>query len=88
MHNDIDPAITTVMKLLWLAHQEATGKHWSLAKVAKQSGFAMSTLKRLLTRLSDAGLVETETTESGAGTVCLTNTGISFCDALFNAGSA
>lgn len=83
MDDDIDPALIAVLEQLWRAHQDASGRSWSLAKLAKQSDLAMSTLRRLLTGLSDAGLVNVALADTGAGTACLTDDGVTFCREVF-----
>ncbi len=58
MTGDIDPALVAVLTQLWRARREAPERAWSLAKLAKQSDLPMSTLRRQLTGLSDAGLTD------------------------------
>ena len=83
MDNDIDPALIAVLEQLWLAHQDTSGRAWSLAKLAKQAELAMSTLRRLLTSLSDAGLVNVDIADTGMGTAYLTDDGVMFCTEVF-----
>ena len=83
MSDDIDPALLTVLAQLWRAKKETPGPAWSLAKLAKQSGLPMSALRRRLTGLADAGLVEMQVSEEGAGSARLSEGGVTLCEAVF-----
>jgi DNA-binding IclR family transcriptional regulator len=86
MSDDIDPALVAVLAQLWRARTETPGRAWSLAKLAKQSGLPMSALRRRLTGLADAGLVEVTMSDDGAGIARLSAEGEAFCRALFGDG--
>ncbi|OXC75197.1 Transcriptional regulator [Caballeronia sordidicola] len=58
MDDGIDPALIAILAQLWRAAQETPGRAWSLAKLSKQSGVPMSSLRRQLTALSDAALLD------------------------------
>jgi DNA-binding MarR family transcriptional regulator len=83
MNDAIDPAMVAVLTQLWRAKQESPERAWSLAKLAKQADLPMSTLKRQLTSLSDAGLVETKDDEEGTGSAWLSEGGETLCAAVF-----
>jgi DNA-binding IclR family transcriptional regulator len=88
MNDAIDPALVAVLTQLWRAKQETPERAWSLAKLSKQSDLPMSTLRRQLTGLSDAGLAEMEIGEEGAGRAWLTSEGVTLCAALFGEASS
>ena len=81
----IDAALIALLALLWEARQEAPGKPWSLAKLAKRAGVQMSTLLRQLNALSSAGLVSVTTAESGGGSAQLSAAGAELCATVFAA---
>ncbi|WP_321799105.1 helix-turn-helix domain-containing protein [Caballeronia sp. J97] len=81
MSDDIDPALVAVLTQLWRAQTETPGRAWSLAKLAKQSGLPMSALRRHLTGMEDAGLVEVRMTEEGTGSAWLSDEGVALCRA-------
>ncbi|SAK61812.1 putative DNA-binding protein [Caballeronia temeraria] len=83
MSDDIDPALVAVLTQLWRARTETPERAWSLAKLAKQSGLPMSTLRRQLTGIEDAGLVEVRVGEDGAGSAWLTEEGAALCRGVF-----
>ena len=83
MNDEIDPAIIAVLAQLWRARQESPAQAWSLAKLAKQSGLAMSTLTRILTGLSAADLVTVDTDGPGTGRAALNQAGEALCRAVF-----
>ena len=79
MNDDIDPALMAILTQLWRAHHEPSGPAWSLAKLAKQTRLPMSALRRLLTGLSDAGLVCVTLNDQGTGRVRLSDAGVTLC---------
>ncbi|WP_277183736.1 helix-turn-helix domain-containing protein [Caballeronia sp. BR00000012568055] len=87
MNDGIDPALVAVLTQLWRAKSEAPDRTWSLAKIAKQADLPMSTLRRQLAGLSDAGLVEMQMSEEGTGSAWLTDEGVTLCMAVFGVAS-
>jgi DNA-binding MarR family transcriptional regulator len=85
MNDAIDPVLVAVLTQLWRAKQETPERAWSLAKLSKQADLPMSTLRRQLTGLSDAGLVEVKMDEEGAGSAWLSAEGVTLCAAVFGA---
>lgn len=83
MSDEIDPALVAVLAQLWRARQETPARAWSLAKLAKQAELPMSTLRRELTRLEDAGLVDVAMNEAGTGSARLSAEGATLCAAWF-----
>jgi DNA-binding MarR family transcriptional regulator len=83
--DDIDPVIAALLQQLWSAAQAPGAAAWSLAKLAKQAGLPMSTLRRVLTQLGAAGLTAVTDHEDGRPTAVLTPAGRELCAALFDA---
>lgn len=92
MDDEIDPALIAILAQLWRAAQETPGRAWSLAKLSKQSGVPMSSLRRHLTALSDAALLDPansgnadESRENAANTTtaALSEAGRELCAQLF-----
>jgi DNA-binding IclR family transcriptional regulator len=83
MSDDIDPALVAVLAQLWRARTETPGRAWSFAKLAKQAGLPMSTLRRQLTGLAESGLVDMEVSEEGTGSASLSAEGESLCQTVF-----
>jgi hypothetical protein len=89
MDDEIDPALIAILAQLWRAAQETPGRAWSLAKLSKQSGVPMSSLRRHLTALSDAALLDPadpDTTRENAAntpTAALSEAGRELCAQLF-----
>ena len=80
---ELDPALAQLLMLLWEAARTSPDKPWSLAKLSKRAELAMSTLRRHLTQLESAGVVDVEIDEDGRGSATLTAEGRELCDALF-----
>lgn len=75
--------LTAVLEPLWRIVTARPGQPCSLARLGKQARFAMSTLRRQLTVLTDAGLVTVAMREDGSGDVALTAAGAELCASLF-----
>ncbi|SAL42849.1 putative DNA-binding protein [Caballeronia sordidicola] len=86
MNDEIDPALIAILTQLWRAAQESPARAWSLAKLSKQSGLPMSSLRRQLTALSDTGLLDTTPSDAGVPAVALTEAGKELCAGLFAEG--
>jgi predicted transcriptional regulator len=80
---ELDPVVEQLLMLLWEAAREPSGKAWSLAKLSKRADLPMSTLRRYLTQLQSAGVVDVQTDEEGRGLAALTAEGLELCEALF-----
>lgn len=72
---DIDPAILTVLQVLYQAGSEGGASPWSLAKIAKRVQLPMSVLRRVLTQLHSAGLADAAIDADGRGHASLTPAG-------------
>jgi DNA-binding IclR family transcriptional regulator len=65
MNDEVDPMLVAILMQLWRAEQETPGRDWSLAKLSKQAGVPMSTLRRHLTALADGGIATARLTDAG-----------------------
>jgi len=89
MDDEIDPALIAILAQLWRATQETPGRAWSLAKLSKQSGVPMSSLRRHLTALSEAALLDPDNPDktredaANAPTAMLSEAGRELCAQLF-----
>jgi DNA-binding IclR family transcriptional regulator len=86
MDDEIDPALIAILAQLWRAAQETPGRAWSLAKLSKQSGVPMSSLRRHLSALSDAALLDPAAAgeiATGTPTASLSDAGRELCAQLF-----
>jgi len=79
----IDPVLLGLLEQLWQSAHSAPGRPWSLAKLSKQSGISMSTLRRHLNGLDGAGLVLLELRDDGTGCAALSVAGKELCGGLF-----
>ncbi|MGO4326555.1 transcriptional regulator [Cupriavidus sp. 2TAF22] len=80
---DLDPALVSVLQILYAAARDPAGRPWSLAKISKQAALQMSVLRRVLTQLRSVELADTEIGEDGRGTARLTPAGVQVCAQLF-----
>jgi hypothetical protein len=83
--NDPQVQLVVVLGELWGARNESPDKPWSLAKLSKRAQLPMSSLRRLLTELTAAGLVDVELRPDGTGSAVLTEQGAQVCADLFSA---
>jgi hypothetical protein len=86
MNDDIDPQLVAILGQLWRAHRETPRRAWSLAKLSKQAGVPMSSLRRQLTALSGGGFVDTMLHDDGTGAASLSEIGAQLCAELFGTG--
>lgn len=81
--DDPDPNLIALLAMLW---QRSTGpRAAALAALGKQCGLPMSSVRRHLLALEDAGLARTEVEPGGRATACLTPEGEQLCRELFGA---
>jgi hypothetical protein len=78
----LDPVIASVLHTLWAAANDPGEKAWSLAKHSKRAGIAMSTLRRALTQLEMAGLVDVTLGDDGRSAAALNAAGREFFTAF------
>jgi DNA-binding IclR family transcriptional regulator len=83
--DELEPTIAAILEQLWEASHEPAGKMWSLAKLSKRARIPMSTMRRTLSRLEVAGLVDVEISNDGTGVAALNVAGLELCRALFSA---
>jgi len=76
MDDEVLTLLADVMQALWRSNAEWPNKPCSLARLSKQAGRPMSVLRRQLTMLEEAGLVDVALDEGGvSGTVAFTPAG-------------
>lgn len=68
-----------ILEALYQAHQ-LSQTPLSLARLSKRTGLRMSTLRRFLTALAEAGIVTVRVREDGTGTAALTIAGLQLRD--------
>jgi hypothetical protein len=79
----MDAALLAVLEQLWRAARQTGQAPWSLARLAKQSGLPMSVLRRQLSYLQAAGVVQLQLNEEGRGSAGLTVDGMALCREIF-----
>ena len=82
--DELDSVLATVLIQLWEASREPSGKRWPLAKLSKRTSIPMSTLRRVLTQLSLAEVVDVDVQDDGRGFASLNAAGLEACAALFD----
>ncbi|RZF28233.1 ArsR family transcriptional regulator [Paraburkholderia sp. UYCP14C] len=82
--DEVDPQLVAILAQLWRAHRETPQRAWSLAKLSKQAGVPMSSLRRHLTALAGGGLVDPIFHDDGTGTASLSEIGAQLCADLFD----
>ena len=80
---DIDPAILAALEVLHQAARDGGTAPWSLAKIARRAQLPMSVLRRVLTQLQSAGLVDFAIDEAGHGHASLTPDGVELVAQVF-----
>ncbi|WP_066738611.1 hypothetical protein [Cupriavidus sp. D384] len=80
---DLDPVVGAILKTLWDHGQGGSDKGLTLARLSKRAAVQMSVLRRMLTQLGAADLVETVMEEDGRGSARLTEEGQAVCGQLF-----
>lgn len=80
----LDPVVGAILRTLWDHRQAGTEKDLSLARLSKRASVQMSVLRRVLTQLGEADLVDTVMEEDGRGTARLTEEGETLCGQLFS----
>lgn len=81
--DDLDPVVGAILQALWDHGQSGADKDLSLARLSKRASVQMSVLRRVLTQLGAADLVDTVIEEDGRGTARLTEEGRAVCGQLF-----
>lgn len=79
----LDPVVGAILKTLWDHGLRGADKDLSLARLSKRASVQMSVLRRVLTQLGAAELVDTVIEEDGRGTARLTEEGQAVCAQLF-----
>ncbi|WP_205677539.1 helix-turn-helix domain-containing protein [Aquitalea denitrificans] len=79
----MDAALLAVLEQLWRAAGQVGQQPWSLARLAKQSGLPMSVLRRQLSYLQAAGVVQLQLGEDGRGSAGLSADGLALCREMF-----
>lgn len=79
----VDPVVATILWTLWAFAHEAAPENASLARLAKRSDLAMSSLRRGLSALEEAGWVTLRVDEKSRECAVLTDAGRAFCAEVF-----
>ena len=80
---ELDPVLGAILQTLWDHSRAGSDKDLSLARISKRASVQMSVLRRVLTQLGAAGLVDTAMEEDGRGSARLTDEGLALCGQLF-----
>ena len=80
----VDPVLAAILWTLWAFAREASPGHSSLARLAKRSDLAMSSLRRGISALEEAGLVAPFVDEKSRECVLLTDAGRALCEEVFS----
>jgi hypothetical protein len=83
--NPVDPVLATILWTLWTFTHEAAPANASLARVAKQSELAMSSLRRGISALEEAGLVTLIVDEKARECALVRDAGRALCEEVFPA---
>ncbi|NQE48234.1 transcriptional regulator [Herbaspirillum rubrisubalbicans] len=67
----VPPEVLLIVETLQADAQEKEGAGLSLARLSKRTQLRMSTLRRFLSALEEAGVVKVEMNEDGTGSVTL-----------------
>jgi DNA-binding IclR family transcriptional regulator len=78
-NNQLPPELLRILDSLYQAHQLSQAP-LSLARLSKRCDLRMSTLRRFLTALEEAGIVAVVLNEDGTGTAVLTAAGLQLHD--------
>lgn len=78
-NNQLPPELLRILDSLYQAHQHSQAP-LSLARLSKRCDLRMSTLRRFLTALEEAGIVAVVLNEDGTGTAVLTAAGLQLHD--------
>jgi DNA-binding MarR family transcriptional regulator len=81
--SSVDPVLAAILWTLWAFAHEAAPANASLARLAKQSDLAMSSLRRGISALEEAGLVTLRVDEKARECALLTDAGRAFCEEVF-----
>jgi DNA-binding MarR family transcriptional regulator len=81
--DELDPTVAALLAELWRHAAERRGRAAALAALSKRSGVPMSSLRRSLLALEDAGLASSSIEPGGRASAGLTPQGEQLCQALF-----
>ncbi|WP_020071416.1 helix-turn-helix domain-containing protein [Paraburkholderia caledonica] len=80
--DEFDVETILVLEQLWRTAAERADKPCSIGRLSKQAALPMSTLRRTLTHMKSADLVEVSADSNGREFVSLTGNGSELCEAL------